>query len=336
MERVIVLSTIPLCLVVTALVIAFIVITWLILKFVKSLWTYFLSYYCGSGAQWCGGPNVWAVVTGATDGIGLAYAKAMAQKGYSLVLLSRNLEKLNNVKKDIENNYKDCHQIRVIAVDFSRTDIYERIEQELKELEEIHVLINNVGMTYRFPEYFVRLENRDQLISDLINVNINAMTRMINIVLPMMVKNERGIILNLASYSVCFPTPLLAVYSASKIYGDYLSRALNAEYADKNIIIQSVVPYYVSTNMIRNPKISFMTPDADRFVKSALTTVGIETRTYGYFPHTVIAFFQNFFVKFLIGNDFNVKLAYRKMKKFRSRYLTKRTRYINKGLDSII
>jgi len=274
-----------------------------------------------SGPKWCGGPNVWAVVTGSTDGIGFAYAKSMAEKGYCVLLISRNPEKLNAVKNHIEIQYKSCPEVRTLAVDFSKSNIYETIEEVLKNLPEIHVLINNVGMTYRYPEYFTRIKDSKNFITSIINVNINSCTRLINMVLPQMEERKRGIILNISSYSACFPTPLLAIYSATKIYVDYLSRALNQEYAEKGIIIQSVVPYYVSTPMIRSPKTSFLIPSADKFVESALKTVGFESRTFGYFPHTLLAFMQNFFIKFFIGNDVNMKFAFRKMKRFRKRCL---------------
>ncbi len=300
------------------------------------LWTHCLAYYFKSGPKWCGGPNVWAVVTGSTDGIGLAYAKAMAEKGYCVLLISRNPEKLNKVKKEIELKYKNCFEVRTLAVDFSKSNVYEKIKAELKKLDEIHVLINNVGMTYRYPEYFTRIEDSQNFITSIINVNINSCTRLIHMVLPQMVEKKRGIILNLASYSACFPTPLLAIYSGTKVYVDYFSRALNQEYSEKGIIIQSVIPYYVSTPMIRSPKRSFMIPSADKFVKCALKTVGFESRTFGYFPHTVVAFLQNFFIKFLIGNDVNIKLAFRKMKRFRERYLIKKNKYTHKCLDSIV
>jgi 17beta-estradiol 17-dehydrogenase / very-long-chain 3-oxoacyl-CoA reductase len=266
----------------------------------------------------------------------LAYAKAMAEKGYCVLLVSRNPEKLNKVKKEIELKYKNCFEVRTLAVDFSKSNIYETIKAELQKLDEIHVLINNVGMTYRYPEYFTRIEDSENFITSIINVNINSCTRLIHMVLPQMVEKKRGIILNVASYSACFPTPLLAIYSGTKVYVDYFSRALNQEYSEKGIIIQSVIPYYVSTPMIRSPKLSFMIPSADKFVKCALKTVGFESRTFGYFPHTVVAFLQNFVIKFLIGNDVNIKLAFRKMKRFRERYLTKKNKYTHKCLDSIV
>jgi 17beta-estradiol 17-dehydrogenase / very-long-chain 3-oxoacyl-CoA reductase len=330
------MSLLSSCLALIVFVITFIVISWIIIKLMIVLWNYCLVYYFKSDPEWCSGPNVWAVVTGSTDGIGLAYAKAMAEKGYCVLLISRNPEKLNKVKKEIELKYKNCFEVRTLAVDFSKSNIYETIKAELQKLDEIHVLINNVGMTYRYPEYFTRIEDSENFITSIINVNINSCTRLIHMVLPQMVEKKRGIILNVASYSACFPTPLLAIYSGTKVYVDYFSRALNQEYSEKGIIIQSVIPYYVSTPMIRSPKQSFMIPSADKFVKCALKTVGFESRTFGYFPHTVVAFLQNFVVKFLIGNDINIKLAFRKMKRFRERYLIKKNKYTQKCSDSIV
>src|SRR5699024_9843612 len=77
------------------LAIALLVISWALLKFIQALWTYFICYLLGFGAKWQPGPDSWAIITGSTDGIGLAYAKAMARKGYCLLLLSRNPQKLD-------------------------------------------------------------------------------------------------------------------------------------------------------------------------------------------------------------------------------------------------
>ncbi|XP_054155636.1 very-long-chain 3-oxoacyl-CoA reductase-B-like [Oppia nitens] len=330
------LTTVPLILLLLLSLLTLVIVLLLLWKLPQLVWTYLLAYYMGAGVRWQGNrPDTWAVITGATDGIGLAYAKAMARKGYSLVLMSRSLDKLESVKSEIHKLYVQCPRIKLIQIDFSADDndnednLYDSIGEELagKLHQKIHVLINNVGMTYRYPEYFTRLANRREFERQILNVNCRSMTRLIGLVLPGMVANRSGIILNVCSYSACFPTPLLALYSASKIYGDYLSRALNAEYRSRGIVIQSVLPYYVSTNMIRNPPRSFMIPSSDQFVESALKTVGIESRTFGYLPHTVVAFCQNFLLKFLIGNDINMRLAFRKMRLFRHQYLAKRDKY---------
>lgn len=300
------------------LAIALLVTLWALVKFIQALWTYFICYLLGFGAKWRPGPNSWAIVTGSTDGIGLAYAKAMARKGYCLMLISRTQQKLEKVKTEILNEFPNCPAVKILPVDFTLDSIYKHIAQEISTLDgTVHVLINNVGMAYKYPEYFTKIPNSDKFISDILNCNILSVTRMTHIVLPLMEKNRSGIIINISSYSALFPTPLLALYSASKIYMDYFSRALHSEYCDRGIVVQSVLPYYVSTNMIRNPGISLMIPSPDQFVRSALKTVGVEVRTYGYFAHNILAFFQSFFVKFVIGNNLNTKIAFFRMKRFR-------------------
>ncbi|CAG2177005.1 unnamed protein product [Oppiella nova] len=128
--------------------------------------------------------------------------------------------------------------------------------------EEIHVLVNNVSICYpkERPEYFTEIPNLSQFIESIINVNIKACTRLTALVLPRMVAKGRGVIINLSSMSALYPIPLLAIYSATKVYIDYLSRCLHQEYKSKGIVIQSLM----STNMSHN-----MTPAHD-LVESVL------------------------------------------------------------------
>jgi 17beta-estradiol 17-dehydrogenase / very-long-chain 3-oxoacyl-CoA reductase len=295
-----------------------IAIVLLSLKLLKILWNNYLIYLFGCGVEWCGGPDSWAVITGSTDGIGLSYAQQMAKKGYSLLLISRNPEKLNQTKRDIENKYKNCAQIRTLALDFTKPDIYDTIEKEFQLLDNIHVLINNVGIYYEYPEYFTRIPNSVKFITSLINMNIISTTKMIDLVLPLMEKRGRGIIINLSSYTASFPLPLNTLYSASKAYINFLSRGLQEEYSAKGITIQSVLPFYVSTKMIGNPKTSFLIPTPDEYVESALKTVGFETLTYGYWSHRLLAFIHS---SHIFGDELNMKLAFNYLKIKRQRFL---------------
>jgi len=164
----------------------------------------------------------WAVVTGCTDGIGKAYAEHLAKRGLNVVLISRTLEKLQEQAKFLTDKYKV--ETKVIAVDFTeQTSIYTTIRNELGDLD-IGVLVNNVGMSYKYPEFFDVYGQSDKDLSNLINCNITSLTKMTAIVLPNMVKKRKGIIINNASGSGRIPTPLLTVYSATKAYVDFFSR----------------------------------------------------------------------------------------------------------------
>ena len=86
------------------------------------------------------------------------------------------------------------------------------------------VLVNNVGMSYKFPEFFDAYAQSDKTVNDIINCNIISLTKMTAIVLPCMIKKNEGVIINNASGSGRIPTPLLTVYSATKAYVDFFSR----------------------------------------------------------------------------------------------------------------
>ncbi|CAG2164039.1 unnamed protein product [Oppiella nova] len=281
------------------------------------------------GFQWCGGANTWAVVTGSTDGIGLEYARQLAGKGYNLLLISRNPNKLSKVKEDIEFKYM-C-SVRVLALDFSRSDIYDTIEEEFKRLDqmnqEIHVLVNNVGIVYpnERPEYMTKIPNLSKFIESIINVNINACTRLTALVLPRMVAKGRGAIINLSSASALYPIPLLSLYSATKVYIDYFSRALHEEYKSKGIVIQCVIPCYVSTNMSYNMDTNLFVPSPPVYVNSALKTVGKESRTAGYFPHRLVSYLYYWGAVWseILGINFLSKFNYFRLKTIRNRINTK-------------
>lgn len=168
----------------------------------------------------------WAVITGATDGIGLEYSRQLAEKGYNILLLSRTEEKLKTVSEELQNAYPKCEKVDYLAVDFSQLDIYERIGEKLNSLEgQVKVLVNNVGIMQTLPEYF-HLQKPPGFHQRLINVNISAMTNMCSLVIPMMLKAEvdkvnpvKGVIINIGSGAGHAPLPLLSTYSACKLFG---------------------------------------------------------------------------------------------------------------------
>ncbi|ELU03064.1 hypothetical protein CAPTEDRAFT_219336 [Capitella teleta] len=125
-----------------------------------------------------------------------------------------------------------------------------------------------------------------QTIQDIINVNCHSVTMMTRLVLPGMVERRRGVIVNNASASSIYPLPLLSVYSATKAYVDFFSRALDQEYKSKGVVIQSLMPFFVSTKMSRLRANMFI-PTATNYVKSALGTIGLQARTFGCISHAV-------------------------------------------------
>ncbi|XP_009977123.1 PREDICTED: estradiol 17-beta-dehydrogenase 12, partial [Tauraco erythrolophus] len=153
------------------------------------------------------------------------------------------------------------------------------------------VSVNNVGMSYSYPEYFLDVPDLDEAIDKLININIMSVCKMTRLVLPGMLERSKGVILNISSAAGMYPTPLLTLYSATKAFVDYFSRGLHAEYKSKGIIVQSVLPYYVATKMSKIRKPTFDKPSPETYVRAALGTVGLQTQTNGCLPHAFMGWF---------------------------------------------
>ncbi|XP_008063318.2 very-long-chain 3-oxoacyl-CoA reductase-B-like [Carlito syrichta] len=238
------------------------------------------------GAPWLRAHGAWAVVTGATSGIGKAYAHELAQRGLNIVLISRSLSKLELEAKEIERLHG--RNTRVIVADFTGgLEIYEAIEAELQDLE-IGVLVNNVGMVYsRLPQKLLNGENVAKRISDIVNCNIMSVVQMTRLILPQMVTRGKGIIINISSVTDSHPWPLLAMYSASKAFVRSFSKAVGAEYFPEGITVQTVSPFLVATNMTSLFKPGLLVKTPQDFARKALDTLGLSLDVSGCFSHAV-------------------------------------------------
>jgi len=223
----------------------------------------------------------WAVVTGATDGIGKAYAQQLAKSKMNIVLISRTQSKLDTVAEEIKAANKDV-KVEVVAADLGQESAFAVVEAALAG-KDIGVLVNNVGISYDYPDEL--LEISDERIGQLIALNITALTRMSKMVLAGMKANKRGAIVNISSISGSMPMSLLSVYSATKAYVDYFSQALGKEYEEHNIVVQTVLPAFVKTNMSKIRKSSLMVPTPEVYAKNAVDTLGNVARTGGYKWH---------------------------------------------------
>lgn len=230
----------------------------------------------------------WAVVTGAGDGIGKAYSIELANRGMNIVMISRTLEKMQKVALEIEQT--TGRKVKVIEADFTKSKIYEHIEEHLKGLE-IGVLVNNVGMLPSpDPCCFLATPDNDE---NLINCNVVSAVKMTRLVLKQMEQRRKGLILNISSAIGIFPCPLYAIYSSSKVFVTTFSKALRAEYKTKGIIIQAVTPYGVSTPMTRNLSTNIITKSSRDFVRESLNHVTHGSETFGCLAHAVLGCIMN-------------------------------------------
>ena len=178
-----------------------------------------------------------ALITGASGGIGLEFAKIHAENGDNLVLVARSKEKLDALKVGLEEKYKiNVHTIRK---DLARQGSVVELYDELKTLNiSINYLINNAGIG-DFSLFEVSDWNK---LERMINLNVLALTHLTKMFLPEMVASGDGKILNVASTAAFQPGPAMAVYFATKAFVLSFSEAINEEVSGKGVSVTALCP----------------------------------------------------------------------------------------------
>ncbi|KAI4491350.1 hypothetical protein M0804_002742 [Polistes exclamans] len=226
----------------------------------------------------------WAVITGGTDGIGKAYAKALAAKGLDIVLVSRSLIKLRNVETEIKEKYGV--ETRIIEADLTKgQEVYSKIAAVIEELE-VGILINNAAMAYDYPELMTEVP--EETLNKIVQINVAGVTGVTRVVLPGMIKRKKGVVINISSITGDVLSPYLTVYAASKAYIIKFSADLAAELFSSGITVQCIIPGPVATKMLKIRSTNWMITTPDNFAQSSLKTVGIESLTTGYFSHHLL------------------------------------------------
>ena len=178
-----------------------------------------------------------ALITGASNGIGLELAKVHAAKGGNLVLVARNKSKLDELKNELENQYKI--NVYTIGKDLSQINAAQDVYDEIaKQHIQIDYLINNAG----FGDYGLFTETDWDKELQMINLNITALTLFTKLFLKDMVQRGSGKIMNVASTASFQPGPLMSVYFATKAYVLHFSEAINNEVQHKGVTITALCP----------------------------------------------------------------------------------------------
>lgn len=187
-----------------------------------------------------------ALITGASSGIGRDIARELSNRGYELVLVGRNLERLEKLKEKLNVNCK------IIACDLS---IVENCKKVFEENKDIDILINNAGLGLfgKFDETDLDTE------LNIINTNIVAMHILAKLYLKEMIKKNDGRILNVSSIAAFLPGPLMATYYSTKAYVVRLTESMNAELKkEKSKVKVSVLcPGPVDTNFNNTAGVKF-------------------------------------------------------------------------------
>lgn len=185
----------------------------------------------------------YALVTGASSGIGLATAQALAEAGMNLILLARREDRLKTLKKQIEAHSKV--KVEVFAVDISnpiQVDIFLNENKDL--LAKTDILVNNAGLA-KGVETFQNMNRND--FEDMIDTNVKGVFYMARGVLPFMISKNSGHIVNIGSVAGRWVYPGGAAYCASKFAVRALSEGLRMDLLGTNIRVTNIEPGMVET-----------------------------------------------------------------------------------------
>ena len=182
-----------------------------------------------------------ALVTGATSGIGAAFANRLAQEGFDLILHGRRQKELMERAKNLEKTYHTS--VEIIIAELSRTEEMKKVEERIKSLDRLDMLINNAG--YWEPGFF--WEHSPDSLEAMIMVHNVAPVRFIRAALPRMLERNKGDIINVSSMGAYFNMVTLENYGATKAYLISFTESLHVALMGTGIRVQALAPGFTVT-----------------------------------------------------------------------------------------
>ncbi len=234
----------------------------------------------------------WALVTGASDGVGRGLAEELCSRGFHVVLHGRPGAKLEKVKYDLEREFNA--DVRLLALDASAASTWSKFDQAVQRVLDginLTVLINNLGGPGGVtPEWASITERTLQDDDTMIDVNLRFMTHLTRVVLPILVKNSPALIMNVSSAGDFLPMPWTGVYAGGKAYVKQYSHSLRVELKaeGKEVECVSLTTGKVATGGSGRTGAdeAFDTPTSRRYAKAVLDKVGYDSPAYApYYGH---------------------------------------------------
>jgi short-subunit dehydrogenase len=173
-----------------------------------------------------------ALITGASAGLGVEFARQLSKRGHRLVLVARRKERLEQLAEELGN-------ARAVAMDLSKTNASAKLLADLEAAgEQVEMLVNNAGfgLIGRFAELDAKR------LRQMIDLNVGALTDLCRAIAPAMIRRKSGAILNVASTAAFQPGPKMAVYFATKAYVLHFTEALHEELKPHGIKVSCLCP----------------------------------------------------------------------------------------------
>ena len=179
----------------------------------------------------------WALITGASSGLGLDFADLLAEQKVNLVLAARRRESMEKLAADLRRKYGV--DVLVEAIDLAAPGAARHLKSSLDARSvTIDILLNNAG----YGLHGALLDTQIERTTDMIQLNIVALTHLTKLLLPGMVARRRGHVLNIASTAAFQPGPLMAVYYATKAYVLSFSEAIAEELRNSGVTVTALCP----------------------------------------------------------------------------------------------
>jgi short-subunit dehydrogenase len=183
-----------------------------------------------------------AIITGATSGIGASFARQFARLGYDLIITGRRKEKIQKVAEELKNEYNS--KIEMIIADFSNDSEWHKLIQRIDKLERVEVMVNNAG--FGSVKNFLTDEYKNQ--EKMVQVHINAMLQLTHRIIPKMIKNGKGYIINVSSLAAFLASPQHELYCSTKAFINIFSESISMTLKSFNIKVQSLCPGFTRTD----------------------------------------------------------------------------------------
>ncbi len=182
-----------------------------------------------------------ALITGASSGIGLSFARQLAQKGFNLILLARRKERLHAIADELESQHSiHCD---IIQADLSKTGDIQKAIESIRSMNDLDMLVNNAG--FATFGYFADVPVEKSL--GMMNVHLTATVQLTHAAIGGMRQRNRGAIINVSSIGSFVLSPGNVVYDATKSFLNTFSENLKLEMQDTDIRIQALCPGFTRT-----------------------------------------------------------------------------------------
>ncbi len=230
-----------------------------------------------------------ALITGASSGLGLEFAKIYSREGYDLVIVARNADRLNEIKTELENSYHNT--VYVCAQDLSEQDAAEKVfDYTVENNITIHTLVNNAG----FGDFGNFWEIDPERQKNLMQVNVVALVLLTRTFLPGMIERGEGRVLNVSSLASFMGGPRMPLYYASKGFILQFSEALSEETKGTGVSVTVLLPGPTATGFeqaaqMKNSKMfTLLKPASAQAVAEAGYKASIKGKPLMYHRYTKI------------------------------------------------